>query len=251
MEYLQLKKSDAECFPEKIRAILCGPSASGKSQFIQNMICHKKKVFSQPYSKFVYCSPHLSTDGNEEDTISPGDAAFRQSLIDLAQPEEIVFYDHIITLTELNQESNYGAQRILIIIDDFSESVFSQDVTVKLFIKLSSHANTDIIVATHSGIKSSSGKHFSIVWNSANVIVIFRSLADRASIGFLSQRMFPHSENHLGKCLTMSTQLLGNYSHIIIFCNLDNDLNRTYEVRTNIFEDAYILFKNPNNYTAS
>ena len=230
---------------------MCGPSASGKSQFIQNMIGHKKKVFSQPYSKFVYCSPHLSTDGNEEDVISPGDVAFRQSLIDLAQPEEIVFYDHIITLTELNQESNYGAQRILIIIDDFSESVFSQDVTVKLFIKLSSHANTDIIVATHSGIKSSSGKHFSIVWNSANVIVLFRSLADRASIGFLSQRMFPHSENHLGKCLAMSTQLLGNYSHIIIFCNLDNDLNRTYEVRTNIFEDAYILFKNPNNYTAS
>ena len=124
MEYLQLKKSDAECFPEKIRAILCGPSASGKSQFIQNMIRHKKKVFIQPYSKFVYCSPHLSADGNEDDTISHGDAAFGQSLIDLAQPEEIVFYDHIITLTELNQESNYGAQHTLTIIDDFSESVF-------------------------------------------------------------------------------------------------------------------------------
>ena len=43
MEYLQLKKSDAECFPEKIRAILCGPSQSGKSEFIKNMIRHKKK----------------------------------------------------------------------------------------------------------------------------------------------------------------------------------------------------------------
>ena len=121
---------------------------------------------------------------------------------------------------------------------------------VKLFIKLSSHANTDIVVATHSGIKSSSGKHFSIVWNSANTIVLFRTLADRASIGFLSQRMFPYSDNHLGKCLAQATQLLGNYSHIIIFCNLDNDLNRTYEVRANIFEDAYILFKNPTYYAA-
>ena len=215
------------------------------------MIKHKKKVFSQPYSKFVYCSPHLSADGNEEDEMSPGDAAFRQSLIDLAQPQEIIFYDHIITLTELNQESNNGELHILIVVDDYSESVFSQDVTVKLFIKLSSHANTDIVVATHSGLKPSSGKHFSIVWNSANVIVLFRSLADRASIGFLSQRMFPKSDNHLGKCLAMSTQLLGNYSHIIIFCNLDNDLNKTYEVRANTFEDAYILFKNPDNYTAS
>ena len=251
MEYLQLKKSDAECFPPKLRAILCGPSSSGKSQFIKNMIKHKKKVFIQPYSKFIHSSPHLSADGNEEDEMSPGDAAFRQSLIDLAQPQEIIFYDHIITLTELNQESNNGELHILIVVDDYSESVFSQDVTVKLFIKLSSHANTDIVVATHSGLKSSSGKHFSIVWNSANVIVLFRSLADRASIGFLSQRMFPKSDNHLGKCLTMSTQLLGNYSHIIIFCNLDNDLNKTYEVRANTFEDAYILFKNPDNYTAS
>ena len=208
------------------------------------------KVFSHPYSKFVYCSPHLSADGNEEDEMSPGDAAFHQSLIDLAQPQEIIFYDHIITLTELNQESNNGELHILIVVDDYSESVFSQDLTVKLFIKLSSHANTDIVVATHSGLKSSSGKHFSIVWNSANVIVLFRSLADRASIGFLSQRMFPKSDNHLGKCLAMSTQLLGNYSHIIIFCNLDNDLNKTYEVRANIFEDAYILFKNPNHYAA-
>ena len=192
----------------------------------------------------------MSADGNEEDEMSPGDAAFRQSLIDLAQPQEIIFYDHIITLTELNQESNNGELHILIVVDDYSESVFSQDVTVKLFIKLSSHANTDIVVATHSGLKSSSGKHFSIVWNSTNVIVLFRSLADRASIGFLSQRMFPKSDNHLGKCLAMSTQLLGNYSHIIIFCNLDNDLNKTYEVRANIFEDAYILFKNPNHYSA-
>ena len=245
MEYLQLKKSDAECFPEKIRAILCGPSQSGKSEFIQNMIRHKKKVFSQPYSKFIYCSPHLGTDGGEDETVSPGDAAYRQNLIDLAQPEEIVFYDHIITLTELNQDSNYGEQRLLIFIDDFSENVFSQDVTVKLFIKLSSHANTDIVVATHSGIKSSSGKHFSIVWKSAYTIVLFPTLSDRPSIGFLSQRMFPYSDNHLGKCLAQSTHLLGNYSHIIIFCNLDNDLNRIYEVRANIFGDAYILFKNP------
>ena len=250
MEYLQLKKSDAECFPEKIRAILCGPSQSGKSEFIQNMIRHKSKVFSQPYSKFIYCSPHLSVDGDPEGVSSPGDAAYRQRLIDLAQPQEIVFYDHIITLTELNQESNYGEEKILIFIDDFSENVFSQDVTVKLFIKLSSHSSTDVVVATHSGIKSSSGKHFSTVWNSANTIVLFRSLADRASIGFLSQRMFPYSDNHLGKCLAQSTQLLGNYSHIIIFCNLNNNLNRTYEVRANIFEDASILFKNPNYYAA-
>ena len=90
----------------------------------------------------------------------------------------------------------------------------------------------------------------SIIWNSANTIVLFRSLADRAGPGFLSQRMFPKGDNHLGKCLSMATQLLGNYSHIIIFCNLDNSLNKTYEVRANIFEDAYILFKNPTHYAA-
>ena len=249
MQHIQLKKKDAECFPEKIRAILCGPSQSGKSRFVENMIRHKEKVFCRPYDKFIYCSPHLSNSEDGEGD-SPGDVAFRQRLIELAQPQEIVFYDHIITMTELNQESNNGEDHLLVTIDDFSENVFAQDVTVKLFTKMSSHSNTDTVVCVHSAIKSGIGKHFSIVWNSANTIVLFRSLDDSASIGFLSQRMFPKGDNHLGKCLWQCIQLMGNYSYIIIFCNLDNDLNKNYEVRSNIFEDAYILFKNPKNYAA-
>ena len=88
-----------------------------------------------------------------------------------------------------------------------------------------------------------------MIWNSANVIVLFRSLANRASIGFISTKMFPYANNHLEKCLNQATQILGNYAKIVIFANLDNDLNSNFSVRANVLGDRnLILFKNPSYY---
>ena len=67
----------------------------------------------------------------------------------------------------------------------------------------------------------------------------------------LSRRMFPYAQNFLEKCLSKATEILGNYANIVIFCNLDNDLNKNYSVRANIFSDDVILFKNPMYYAAA
>ena len=222
-----------------------GPSQCGKSHLMEEMLRFKDRIFCEPYAKFIFCSPNF-----DPENMSPSDEAYQQRLISLANPQEIVFYDHVINLEELTQESNNFSTRLLIFLDDFSESCFSEDVTVKLFIKLSSHKNADIVCAIHHGLASKqAGKHFSMVWNSANVVVLFRTLADRASIGHLNRKFFPYTENHLEKCLSQSTELLGNFANVFIFCNLDNELNKNFGVRANVVSDGpLILFKNPSYY---
>ena len=244
MQEIHLKPRDL-CLPLPLRAILVGPSGSGKSETMLEMLRYKDRVFYQPYDKFIFCSPNLDSELS-----SPRDAAFRQRLVKLAEPQEIAFYDHIITLEELNEESGQGSQRLLVFIDDFSDQIFEQNVAIQLFLRLSSHQGIDTVCALHHASAKSGGKNYGPIWNSANVIVLFRSLADRAHIGALSRKMFPYSQNFLEKCLSKSTELLGNYANITIFCNLDNDLNKSYSVRANIFSEDIILFKNPMYYAA-
>ena len=62
----------------------------------------------------------------------------------MASPQEVIFHDHIVTLSELEEESNGGSEHILCFLDDFSEKVIGQDITCQLFTQLSRHANWDI-----------------------------------------------------------------------------------------------------------
>ena len=245
MQEIQLHPSDL-CFPRSLRAILVGPSQCGKSKYMMDMVRYKDQVFAQPYTKFIFCSPNF-----ESALTSPQDEAYKQEMIALAEPAEMLFYDHVITEEELGDESAQGRERILVFIDDFSDQVFSQKVTTQLFTRLSSHQQIDTVIGLHHGItsKQAGGNNSGMIWNSANVIILFRSLANRASIGFLSTKIFPYANNHLEKCLNQATQLLGNYAKIVIFANLDNDLNQNFSVRTNVVSDGnLILFKNPTYY---
>ena len=257
MQEIQLHPQDL-CLPRCCRCLLFGSSMSGKTEFMRQLIKNRADVFAQPYSRFVFCSPNLDSDLS-----SPTDEAFKQNLIELASPQEIVFYNHVITLPELEEESRQGSEKTLVFLDDFSQQIMGQDVTCELFLRLSSHCNVDTVCALHSGINSKSGKNYGMITNSANVVVLFRSLADRANIGNMSKEMFPYASNFLEKCINMSTDLLGNYANIVIMANLDNDLNKTFMVKANLFGspllgdslsgdeiygDNHILFKNPAYY---
>ena len=245
MQEIQLRPSDL-CFPRSLRAILVGPSQWGKSKYMMNMVRFKDQVFARPYTKFIFCSPNLDSE-----LTSPQDEAYKQEMIRLAEPAEMVFYNHVITEEELGEESNQGRERLLCFIDDFSDQVFSQKVTTQLFTRLSSHQQIDTVIGLHHGItsKQAGGKNSGMIWNSANVIILFRSLANQASIGFLSTKIFPYANKHLEKSLNQATRLLGNYAKIVIFANLDNDLNRNFSVRANVVGNGdLILFKNPTYY---
>ena len=246
MEIVQLPP-DALKAPPNMRGLLVGCSQSGKSSFLCEMIKNKEEIFPKPgYDKFIYCSPNLGG----ATLASPEDNEFQRNLEELAKPSQIIFMDHIITHEELQEETQSLETRCLLLIDDYSHEAFENPLMYQLFTRLSSHARTDCLISIHvsSGASKTAGKWYSLISQNSNFLVIFRNLANRASTGHLSQRIFPRGENFLQQCLDESTNILGCYAYIVVDANLKNPLNVKYSVRSNIFQahdTPMLLFKNP------
>ena len=143
--------------------------------------------------------------------------------------------------------------KVLLIVDDFSQELFNNDLTYQLFTRLSSHGSIDSCVSLHQGIKSAKtpGKWYSLIFNNCNFLVLFRNIANRAAIGRISSNIFPYGENHLQKCLNEFTELCGVHAYVCVDANLKNPLNTKFGVRSNIFQendDPVLLCKNPKAY---
>ena len=82
-------------------------------------------------------------------------------------------------------------------------------------------------------------------------MVFFRNIANRASIGEISKRIFPYGKNFLQRCLNEATRICGVYAYVAVDASLHNTLNNRFGVRTNIFQEnnlPMLLFKNPDVY---
>ena len=236
--------------PRNLRCLCIGASESGKSTWISSLIKNKDKVFQRPgYAKFIFCSPNI---GGPTHTAAR-DERYRQSLEEWAQPSEIVFFNHIITEEELLAQADDSRGKVLLIVDDFSQELFNNNLTYQLFTRLSSHGSIDSCVSVHQGIKSAKtpGKWYFLIFNNCNFLVLFRNIANRAAIGRISSDIFPYGQNHLQQCLNDAEELCGPHAYICVDASLKNPLNTKFGVRTNIFEeneDPMYLFKNPKAY---
>ena len=246
MEEIRLSP-DALKVAKNFRCLLIGSSESGKSTWIASMIRNKRFIFQNPgYSKFIYCSPNLG------ESASSYDLEYQKSLEAAAQPSEIMFLNHIVTQDELLETAEFTSGRLLLIIDDFSQEVFSTDLVYQLFTRLSSHRQIDTCISVHQGSATKSpGKWYSLIFQNCNYLVLFRNIANKAAIGEISKRMFPYCKNFLQRCLTEATTICGPYAYIAVDASLKNPLNNTYGVRANVFEEnnlPVLLFKTPNIY---
>ena len=188
--------SSALKLPKNLRCLLIAASESGKSTWISSLIKNKDKVLQSPgYAKFIFCSPNI---GDPSRTAAQ-DEKYRELLEEWAKPSEIVFFNDIVSEEELMEQADSTSGKLLLIVDDFSQELFNNDLTYKLFTRLSSHGSISSIVSVHQGIKNSKtpGKWYSLILNNCNFLVLFRNIANRAAIGRISSDIFPYGQNHL------------------------------------------------------
>ena len=235
--------------PKNLRALCIGASESGKSTFLANLIKHKDTVFPEPYAKFLFCSPHFDSSYTNS-----RDLSYQKNLEEWAKPAEIVFYNHLITREELQEESDATLPKLLLlIIDDFSEKITDDPLVYDLFSKFASHQSIHTIISLHQGIKSrrSHGNFASMISQNCNYLVVFRNIQNRAAIGEMSKVIFPYCNNFLQRALNEVTSVCGQHAYICKDGNLRNPLNNKYEIKSNIFKEnglPMILCKNPARY---
>ena len=100
MEVVELSNSST-MVPRNLRCLLQGASESGKSSFILKLLKNKESMFPVEYAKFIYCSPHLGSNGFS----SSRDLEYRKLLEEYCAPTEILFFNYILTEEELLQIS--------------------------------------------------------------------------------------------------------------------------------------------------
>ena len=126
----------------------------------------------------------------------------------------------------------------------------------KLFTRLSTHGTgISTCVSIHQNINAKTlGKWYNLIFGNSNFFVVFRSLANRAAIGELSKKVFPHGKNFIQRALNEATNICGMYPHVFIDASLKNPLNNRFGVRSNLFEEnglPMLMMKSPSVYYGS
>lgn len=152
---------------------------------------------------------------------------------------ELKFFDHVLSLEELMVESAGCTmnQRCLYMVDDLSHEAAAGEVTRDCFTKMSSHNSVDIFLTTHSLSACAVGRHFNLIFNNANVFVLFKTW-DALSLSRISGRLFPGKQNFIARALNSCIELFGCYAHILIDASTGNPLNHKFAIRSNIFSLA-------------
>lgn len=147
VEKIDLRPSDLQ-LPKSLRAGIFGPSQSGKSHFIEQLLVHRDQLFQSTYARILLLSPNLSEDVGCLDV-----QAFKRHFSQIASPIPVLFLSYIPSTAELQEEAvEVGArgQKILVIADDFTTTIFDNGTIQDILIRLSSKRGIDLIFSAHS-----------------------------------------------------------------------------------------------------
>jgi hypothetical protein len=151
--------------------VVCGPTMSGKTQFVFELLKNPNKVFSKPPKRIVYCYGEWQT-----------------GFQDLASSVHFVN-----GLGPVLEDENYFDPKIptLLVIDDLAVSVSNDSKCTKLFTQGIHHRNLSVILILQNLYKQ--GKSMRDIALNAQYLVLFKNVRDTSQITVLARQMgLPH-----------------------------------------------------------
>jgi hypothetical protein len=199
-------------------AILAGPTACGKTTFIQKLLKHVKEMVTPLPERIVYC-------------YSIWQDKFKEFLLD---NPSIEFREGIINIDEIHKDI-----RSLVILDDLMNES-KDDVNVSnLFTKGSHHKNMSIIFMSQNLFIQ--GKHMRSISLNSHYLVVFKNPRDKAQFSCLARQMYPKNQKFLDECFEEAT--LRPYGYL--FIDLKQSTRDDLRIRTDIFPNeqniVYVL----------
>ena len=209
------------------RILICGPSLSGKSTFMQRLVQHREQIFDRKFDRIIYCSPQCLSG---------------------AQNHYVEFLRKQFPALELSSElpcvnalniTSDGTHK-LILIDDFMLSFNQSQNAFKLLTIHSHHMQISAVVTTHNLYASS--KFQKTLTRNFSEIVMLHARSDKLSLRTLGAQMFPEMPRILLKAMNwVERQDQAELRYLLLDISPLTHLPSNMIIRTNIFPENGIL----------
>ena len=184
--------------------VISGPTGSGKSVFVRQLLAQSKTVISPPPDRILYCY------------------GVYQEAFD--KMEGIEFNEGLPSLDEFN-----GGKHSLVVIDDLMHE--TNDIVTKLFTRLSHHTNTSVVYITQNLFHA--GKETRTITLNAQYLVLFKNVRDKSQIAHLARQMYPGKAKHMIEAYTDAT----NEPYSYLFIDLKPNTDEKHRLKACIFPD--------------
>lgn len=203
MEYFDLT------FTHPSRWIIYGPSQSGKTTFVDNLMKRSEELFGISFEKKILCCDY-----------PPGDKFKSFEVVDNIEDEKLF-------LLKANESS-------VVILDDQMNKAVNDELVSDYFTKHSHHLNSTVIFITQNLFPKS--KFMRNIYLNTSYIVLMKNPVELLQIQILSNRISIKGErDKLIKAYNEAT--IEPYSYIIVDLNQETPKNLRY--RSHIFNDNF------------
>ena len=165
-------------FRHKFSLLVVGPTQSGKTYFVQQILKHNRIVYEEQKSIRIFWYYNQWQECYEELKTSLGKSIrFERGVPELSE-----------NLCEINPQYNN-----IIILDDLMAEGTDSPVVSRLFTQ-GRHRNASVILLLQNMFPK--GKYNTDISRNAQYLALFRSPSDRKQIGIIGERMFDKNRVH-------------------------------------------------------
>lgn len=195
-----------------------GPSGSGKSWWIVNLIKHRESLFDTKFNRILYCAPAKKSQIHFQ---------IYESIKKYFPETELIF--------GLPKPSDLIGDLLpkLVIMDDLMQQIFSSPFMEEVFIQHSHHSSCSLIFTTQNFFNTGKTK---TIMRQCNYKVIFNSPSDQLILRHIGCQLKPETPNFLINIFSTLDRLFpqDDYKYILIDGEPKSKMKHL-RVRTHIF----------------
>lgn len=203
-------------FHHPMTLLICGPSFSGKTSLVVDVINAGTRIIDVDFKKIIWCF----AEKNSITSILPKINEKQKKKIEFRQG---VSDDYINTSNEPQ----------LIVLDDLMNESSSARTVCDLFCRTSHHCNLSVILIVQNlFLKAKYSREINL---NARYIIVFKSPRDTLQFQYLARSLYPNWRN-LSDIFTQVTRP----SHSYFFIDLTQDVHPLLKFRTDVLNPNYV-----------
>ena len=199
---------DGFIFSHPFSCLIAGPSQSGKTTLIKEILMFNKLIIDPTIQRIIYCYSVWQPIFDEI-----------KNLI-----SNIEFHEGIYNIDNFDQSN-----RSLLILDDLMKECENDQSILNLFTVDSHHKNISVFLLTQNIF--SKGKYTRTISLNSSYIIIFKNPRDKSQVYTLARQMFPDKINFFMEAFN---DAVTNRAHSYLFVDLKQKTEEKNRIQTGI-----------------